>query len=189
MTVWENTTKNKEGLPLSEGTKTSKKQTLNLIKEYCVKNKIRLSFDNLDKTFYYDFDNFMISKKFSPNNRGKHFKEIKAILREAEDRDIKVNPSFHKKSFKVIRIAADSIYLIETDIKKLLRAEDLTAGQKRLRDIFILGCYTGQRHSDWHQIRKENIIKENGIEILRVRQQKNQKKQFTCRCIRLSTPS
>jgi|GEM_PF-535322 len=176
--TWEriiNTTKNKEGLPLSEGTKTSKRQTLNLIKEYCAKHKTRLTFETLDKTFYYDFDNFMIGKGFSPNNRGKHFKEIKAILREAEDRDIKVNPSFHKKSFKVIRIAADSIYLNETDIKKLLEAEGLTPGQKRLRDIFIMGCYTGQRHSDWHQLRKENIIKENGVEILKIKQQKGKK--------------
>jgi integrase len=176
--TWERiiqTTKNKEGLPLSDGTKGSKRQTLNLIKEYCVKTKVRLTFENLDKTFYSDFDNFMIGKTFSPNNRGKHFKEIKAILREAEDRDIKVNASFHKKSFKVIRIAADSIYLNEADIQKLLEAADLTPGQKKLRDLFIMACYTGQRHSDWHQIRKENMIKENGKEILRIKQKKGNK--------------
>ena len=106
--IWDriiNTTKNKDGLPLSEGTKRSKRQTLDLLKEHCVKNKIKLTFENLDKTYYYDFDSYMIGKGFSPNNRGKHFKEIKAVLREAEDRDIKVNPSFHKKSFKVIRVA------------------------------------------------------------------------------------
>lgn len=125
--------------------------------------------------YYHDLDNYMIEKNYSPNYRGKHFKEIKAILREAEDRDIKVNPAFHKKSFKVIRIAADSIYLNETDVKKLLEAENLTPGQKRLRDIFIMGCYTGQRHSDWTQIRKENIIKEKGVEILRIKQQKGKK--------------
>jgi integrase len=176
--TWEriiNTSKNKDGLPISDGTKTSKKQTLNLIKEHCATNKIKLNFENLDKTYYYDFDNYMINKGFGPNNRGKHFKEIKAILREAEDRDIKVNPSFHKKSFKVIRIASDSIYLNETDIEKLMKADDLTPGQERLRDIFIMGCYTGQRHSDWHQITKENIIKENGINILRIKQQKGKK--------------
>lgn len=166
------TTKNKDGLPLTEGTKTSKKQTLNLVKEHCATNKIKLTFETLDKTYYYDFDNFMITKGFSPNNRGKHFKEIKAIFREAEDRDIKVNPSFHKKSFKVIRMSSDSIFLNDTDIVKLLDAKDLTPGQERLRDIFVMACYTGQRHSDWHQIRKENIIKEKETEILRIKQQK-----------------
>lgn len=177
-TTWEriiNTTKNKDGLPLSEGTKTSKRQTLNLIKEHCAINKIQLSFETLDKTYYYDLDNFMINKGYSPNNRGKHFKEIKAIFREAEDRDIKVNPSFHKKSFKVIRIASDSIYLNSTDIKKLLSIEDLTPAQERLRDIFVMACYTGQRHSDWSQIGHENIINENGVEILRILQKKGKK--------------
>lgn len=175
--TWEriiSTTKTKEGLPISEGTKRSKRQTLNLVKEHCAKNKIKLTFENLDKMYYHDLDNYMIEKTFSPNNRGKHFKEIKAILREAEDRDIKVNPAFHKKSFKVIRIASDSIYLNEIDIKKLLAAE-LSPAKTQLRDIFIMACYTGQRHSDWNQIRKENIIRENGKDILKISQQKGKK--------------
>lgn len=44
-----------------------------------------------------------------------------------------------------------------------------------LRDIFIMACFTGQRHSDWHQLRKENIIRENGKDILRIAQQKGKK--------------
>jgi integrase len=169
------TTKNKDGLLLSEGTKRSKRQTLNLIKEHCVQKKIQLSFEGIDKMYYHQLDMYMLSKGFSPNNRGKHFKEIKAILREAEDRDVKVNPSFHKKSFKVIRIDVDSIYLNESDIKKLMSAEGLTPGQEKLRDIFIMGCYTGQRHSDWNQIKSENIVNENGVSILRIKQQKGRK--------------
>lgn len=175
--TWEkiiNTTKSKHGLIISDGTKRSKRQTLNLVKEHCAKKKIKLTFENLDKTYYHELDSYMIEKQFSPNNRGKHFKEIKAILREAEDRDINVNPAFHKKSFKVIRIASDSIYLNEIDIKKLFKAE-LTPAKAQLRDIFVMGCYTGQRHSDWHQIRKENIIRENGKDILKISQQKGKK--------------
>jgi integrase len=175
--TWEkiiDTTKTKEGLPISAGTKRSKKQTVELVKEHCAKHKIKLTFENLDKRYYHDLDNYMINKNYSPNNRGKHFKEIKAVLREAEDRDIPVNPSFHKKSFKVIRIESDSIYLNEVDIKKLFAA-NLTSAKAQLRDIFIMGCYTGQRHSDWHQIRKENIIRENGKDILKISQQKGKK--------------
>ena len=56
-----------------------------------------------------------------------------------------------------------------------MEAKGLTPGQERLRDIFIMGCYTGQRHSDWHQIRKENIIDENGRDILRIKQKKGNK--------------
>lgn len=175
--TWEriiNSTKTKEGLPITEGTKRSKKQTLELVKEHCATNKIRLTFENLDKMYYHDLDNYMITKGFSPNNRGKHFKEIKAILREAEDRDISVNPAFHKKSFKVIRMASDSIYLNDEDIRKILDAK-LTPAKGQLRDIFIMACFTGQRHSDWHQLRKENIIRENGKDILRISQQKGKK--------------
>ncbi len=78
---------------------------------------------NLDKMYYHDLDNYMITKGFSPNNRGKHFKEIKAILRGVGRPDINVNPAFHKKSFKVIRMASDSIYLNDEDIRKILDAK------------------------------------------------------------------
>ena len=57
-TIWEKiicSTKNKEGLPLSEGTKTSKRQTLNLIKEYCTAHDKKLTFETLDKNFYHAF--------------------------------------------------------------------------------------------------------------------------------------
>lgn len=167
-------TKTKDGLPITDSTKTTKCQTLNLIKEYAAKTGKKITFEDFDMNFYRDLDEYMIDKGFLPNTRGKHFKEIKAILHEAEDRDIQVNTAFRKKSFKVIRVESDSIFLTESDLRKLLYAK-VTPSKEKLRDIFIMACYTGQRHSDWAQIRKENMIVENGKEILKISQQKGKK--------------
>lgn len=173
--IWENlisTTKNpKTGNLITSGTKRSKKQTLELLKEYFRVKKIEASFNSFDIEFYHSFDEFMREKSLNDNTRGKHFKEVKAILREAEDRDISVNRAYLKKSFKVIRTNPDNVYLNDDEIKNIYELE-LTPGQSRQRDIFVMACYVGARHSDWSQINKNNIIEERGKEMLRIKQTK-----------------
>lgn len=175
--IWQNiidTAKNpKTGQKVTGGTKRSKVQTLTKVAEYCATNKIKPALETIDMTFYHGFDKYMESEGLNPNTRGKHIKELKAFLRECADRDYDVNTSYTKKSFKVIRVPVDDIYLTEDQLKDLLGLEDLTAAQKYLRDIFVAACYVGQRHSDWHQIRQENVEVINGIETIRIKQQKS----------------
>lgn len=171
---WEkiiSTTRNSSGQNISSGTKRSKTQTLELLKKYCIDRRTSLNFESLDMEFYYDFDQFMKEKKLSHNTRGKHIKEIKAVLREALDRDIPINNAFQKKSFKVIRSRPDNVYLNDIEIKKIYSLK-LTTAQEKLRDIFVMACYVGARHSDWNQIRKENIVAEGDKEMLKIKQTK-----------------
>lgn len=165
------TTKSPGGKNLSPGTKRSKRQTLELIKKYCAARKIKLSFQDIDMDFYYDFDQFMQGKDLKENTRGKHFKEIKAVLREAVDRDIPVNLAYQKKSFKVIRASTDSVYLNEDELKKIYTTE-LPPTLEKQRDAFLMACYVGARHSDWQDIRAENMIKEKTKTLLKITERK-----------------
>jgi integrase len=172
--IWEqliNSTKNAQGKPITKGTKQSKKQTKNLLERYCQAKKIELSFEKIDMAFYHDFDEYMIAQKLCDNTRGRHFKEIKAILREATDRDIPVNNSYLKKRFKVIRTQPDNVYLNDVEIKKIFNLK-LTESQERLKDLFVMACYVGARHSDWKQICKKNIVMEGEKEMLKIKQKK-----------------
>ena len=172
--VWKeiiDTTKGKTGEPITSGTKRSKEQTLNLVTEFAVANKLKLTLEGIDMKFYQDFDLFMQGKGLGSNSRGKHFKEIKAVMREAHDRDLTVNLAYLKKSFKVIRKGTDSIYLSEGELKKMLKL-NLTPAKAVLRDLFVMAAFVGARHGDWHQIRKQNIIIQNGLELLKITQQK-----------------
>jgi integrase len=159
------TTKTSTGQVVKEATKKTKLQTLNLIKSYARERRLKLTFDTIDMNFYHDFDSSMKNKGLSDNTRGRHFKELKAVLREAWDRDIPVNMAFQKKSFRVIRAGSDSTYLNSGEIRKLLLLK-LTPAQEKLRDLFVMACFVGARHSDWHQIRQSNISVENGKELI-----------------------
>lgn len=165
------TAKNSSGEKITSGTRRSKKQTLKLVESYCRKKGIKLTLESIDMAFYHNFDLYMQEMLLNGNTRGKHFKEIKAILREAQDRDMSVNLAYQKKSFKVIRAASDSIYLNDKEIKKIFKA-DLPPSLSQQRDIFVMACFVGARHSDWHQIKQSNISLENKKEILKLQQKK-----------------
>lgn len=65
------------------------------------------------------------------------------------------------ESYSDVRIRNEDlffIYLTEREISRLYYFDRLTKRQEELRDLFILGCMTGQRYSDYSRIKRENII-------------------------------
>ncbi len=119
----------------------------------------KLDFESMNLDFYNDFSDYLIREKgFSTNSIGKYIKTIKVFLNEATDRGINQKLDFKSKRFKVTTEDTESIYLNEAEIQKL---NDLSLKVKikleRVRDLFIVGCYTGLRFSDFTQIKAENI--------------------------------
>lgn len=53
------------------------------------------------------------------------------------------------------------IYLKEKEIARLYYYDGLTKKQEEIRDLFIVGCMTGQRYSDYSRLTKDNIIGDN----------------------------
>lgn len=95
--------KTAQGVRTTDGTRKQKRQTLLMVKKFSTEKGFKVSFETIDMNFYRSFDAYLSDKGLKGNSRGRQFKEIKALQREALDRDIKVNMAFQKKSFKVIR--------------------------------------------------------------------------------------
>ncbi|WP_274474211.1 site-specific integrase [Mangrovimonas aestuarii] len=144
--------------------------TFKYLKEYSSRN--RIDFDTIDLEFYNNYTHYLSNENnLSANTVGKHIKTIKTFLNEATDRGINNNLEFKKKKFKTIREESDSIYLSIEELKKIEKL-DLSAIPRleRVRDLFLIGCYTGLRFSDFTQINPSNI--NNQKSIIQVRTQK-----------------
>jgi integrase len=129
------------------------------LKEYKKHSQKKIDFDTINLDFYNDYSNYLTKeKKFKPNTIGKHFKTIKTFLNEATERGVNSNLDYQSKKFKVIQEDVDSIYLDESELEKIWKL-DLTAkpNLEKVRDLFIIGCYTGLRFSDFTQLRTDNI--------------------------------
>lgn len=139
---------------------TAYKNTLRHLKEFQKKFPQRkIEFDTIHLDFYNDFTEYLMKEKmFSVNTIGKQIKNLKVFLHEATERGLNTKLDFKSKRFKVISEDSENIYLTEEEILELYKL-DLTKNKKleKVRDLFIVGCYTGLRFSDFSQIKPENI--------------------------------
>ncbi|WP_366185361.1 site-specific integrase [Flavobacterium ovatum] len=151
-----------------EGTIKVYNTTFKYLKEYSLKYKT-IEFESITLEFYNQYTSFLsLEHKLSANTVGKHIKTIKSFMNEATERGLNENLEFRKKKFKTIREESDTVYL---SVKELQQFEKLklsaTPRLDKVRDLFLIGCYTGLRFSDFTQIQPENINKENTMLFIR----------------------
>ena len=134
-------------------------QTLTLLKDFEATKRKKITFDRVNLDFYNDFLDYLTkSKNYSPNTIGKHIANIKLFLNEATERGFNTKFDFKSKRFKTTSETIESIYLSEAELLKIYK-HDFTKHKKleHTRDLFIIGCFTGLRFSDFSQLKIENI--------------------------------
>lgn len=133
----------------------------------------KLHWDDFTMDWYYDFMEFYIEERGANNNTfGKMIKTLKTFLNAATLQGQNTNLVFKDKRFKVYQEEVMHIYLNENEIRKMLDL-DLSNNEPRetVRDLFVIGCYTGLRFGDYKQINEKNIINNR----LRIKTQKTGK--------------
>lgn len=129
------------------------KQTYSVFKEFVGGKDI--PFINVDYKFYSDFVLFLRSKKeYKENTVGTHIKKLKAVMSEGLKRKLHNNTDF--LNFTNIQEEIININLTEQEIANLQKCK-LNGQAEQVRDIFVLGCYVAQRHSDYSRISKKDI--------------------------------
>jgi len=139
------------------------------------KNQKKLyNFNDINLDFYDDFVKFLNGKMYSPNTTGRHIRSLKIIMRAARDEGYHTNSEFERKRFKAMSVEVQSIYLSEAELKIM---QDLDLSELPLldvaRDVFLIGCFTAQRFSDYSKISKENIrVQNGGVKVVDIVQEK-----------------
>jgi integrase len=151
----------------SSGTIWGHKTTLKCLKKYCLEKNCTLDFEDINLVFYNSFISYMTEKlNYAQNTIANQIKHLKVFLNEATERGINKNYDFKSRKFKKVSVETDKIYLNVKEIKKIYNLDlSATPDLEKMRDLFILGCYTGLRFSDFIQINNGNIIDGNKIKI------------------------
>jgi integrase len=129
------------------------------LENYQKAKKTKIEFDKIDLTFYNDFVEYLTTKlKLAPNTIGKLITNLKVFLREAFDEGITTNNIFTNRRFRSISSLPDTIYLNLNELKEISNL-DLKTNLKldRVRDMFLISCYTALRYSDIVKIKPEHI--------------------------------
>jgi len=151
-----------ETIDRKKNTKKQLKHAIKKLKDFKQATKASLHFDTIDLDFYDSFKSFLLAKNYATNSIGTIIKNVKVFMNEAVERKLTTNLQFRNKRFKVVEEPAETIYLNEEELKKIYEV-DLSNDVRldRVRDLFIIGCYTGLRFSDLVGLKNENIT--NGV--------------------------
>lgn len=119
--------------------------------------KANPTFDEIDYNLYIRYLTELQKKGYKPNMQGSFIKDFKAAMNEAYKRGLHTNISF--KRFDKPSEEVTTVYLTSEEVDKIYSLE-LSGGLEMARDIFILGCYTGMRFSDYSRLTIEDTEKE-----------------------------
>ncbi|SFD98588.1 site-specific integrase [Thermophagus xiamenensis] len=133
-------------------------RTFNLLKEYSRSKRTKLDFEDINLEFYSKFVAYLQKKNYSANTVGKFIKNLKVFLNKATEEGINTNLAYKSHRFVKIQVDTDNIALTENELKQL---DDLDLSNKpyleRVRDLFLVGCWTGLRFGDLTNITPDKI--------------------------------
>lgn len=133
------------------------------------------------KTEVKDKNGKVLKQAYSINSIGKCISNLKVILEAARSEKYHKNLEYTDKKFKSTRVEVDAIYLPKEDLEKLMAVDcskvlatcrameaggndidikedkENGKGYELARDIFLVGCWTAQRVSDYNNISRDQI--------------------------------
>lgn len=116
---------------------------------------VRVKFDAINYSFYIDYLQWLKDiKQYKPNMQGQAIKCLKAMMNEAYKRELHDNRAF--TTFEKPREDVDNVYLSTEEIDRLYHLP-LFGFQAMARDLFLVGCYTAMRFSDYSQLTQWDI--------------------------------
>ncbi|MEZ5029866.1 MAG: tyrosine-type recombinase/integrase [Saprospiraceae bacterium] len=113
---------------------------------------------DVDRLFVEGFQNYLVSQKKGINYINKQWSALKVVFKEAREEGIDVQVNTQHSSLIVPRKPVDNIYLTEAEIQSLVDCKlENVPKLARVRDLFVVGCYTGLRFSDLIQLSDSSI--------------------------------
>ena len=129
---------------------------------------------DFDQKLHDEFSNYLIEDlEVSKNSHSKYIMVLNQVIKYAVKKKLLPATILTNVEFNTVREETDSIYLTEKEIQLLMDLKDFkNPGDEQVRDIFVLGCYTGLRFSNYSNINLEYLQKGSLVTI----QQKTKKK-------------
>lgn len=139
-----------------EGSLKTFTSTILIMKEYNPK----MDWQGLNYGFYEEWLNWLtMVKKYKPSNIVRHFKRLRGLLNVAALEGMPVNPDYKKWKVGGEPLAEGAIALSAEEVAEM-EALELNESLDHVRDLFLIGVYTGQRFSDYSVIDRNAIDNE-----------------------------
>ena len=130
-----------------------------LLEDFQTSKSYNLRFNTINKDFYNTFISYCVEvKKHSANTLSRNIGLFKTFMNWSRTNKFTYNDEF--KQFKnVKRFKTDEIALTKEQVDEIYEF-DLKQNEKliKIRDLFILGCASGLRFSNYSKIKKNDVV-------------------------------
>lgn len=109
---------------------------------------------DIDYQFIVSYDKWLRDSGIAHNTRVSRLRLLRALVNEALKRDIVSSNPFDR--FRIQQMISKKGF-VTSDQLRMLEALKLKGYEDKVRDAFLVGCYTGLRFSDIISLRKEHI--------------------------------
>lgn len=110
--------------------------------------------EDVDTAYYFRLVRKLNAQGYSVNYRGIIVARLKTVMSEGYKLKYHRNDEF--RQFKKTTEQPDTIYLTEEELGRLWEYEPLNDMEAHVRDLFLIGCYTAARFSDYSRLGPEN---------------------------------
>ena len=152
---------------LKQSSINSYKTTQRVIDKFQNHAKITLTLKDFSQSDIDKFSDFLIiDEEFAMNTHAKSMMDLLQIIKYAIKQKRIPAAKMVELVFDTRREETDSIYLTEDEILQLLEINEFDDPiHEQVRDVFILGCFTGMRFSDYSTI-DTTAIRNNRLEFV-----------------------
>lgn len=125
---------------------------------------------DFNQSIHDDFIEYLeIELEHSRNSSSKHITNIRQVLLYAMKLNEYPKVSFYDIKFETGREDSDNIYLTEEELQQMINLSDFKSKmEEEVRDLFIVGAYTGLRFSNYISL-DLGLINDGFIEVINIK--------------------
>jgi integrase len=163
----------KGGIGLSKSRINAYTSLKNILTDYQEQNTYKVK--DVDVKFAKDFLKYLLNiKKYQKSYALKKIADLKTVCNDASFYGIETNTQL-KKIDSTKTKNENILYLNLKELQAIEEVVLLNDALKNARKWLLLGCNIGQRGGDLLQLKENNFITRNGLEVIELKQQKTDK--------------
>lgn len=127
----------------------------NILRMFEAANLCEATWENITKVRLQKFVDYM-NERLSPNSVNQYATKLKAVFNLYSDEVLL--PRGFAKVLTPKKCAVQNVYLTEQEIQRIVDYRPRNNRELYVRNLFILSCYIGCRHSDAAKLTASNIV-------------------------------
>lgn len=133
----------------------SYKVLVNHLLNFSIENNCDLYTNSITELFIDDFILYLESKNLKVNTIKGLIEKVKAMARKAGMYGFATDPTYNDA--QINDEDSFSVFLSMNDITRIYYFKGLTKAQEKIKDLFVLGCLTALRYSDYSTLNSSNF--------------------------------